>query len=84
MLKAATREIGAPRVGDALQRLEERIAAGQQPDLNPGKDGVLRTAKRFGKARFAQVISKHVAAATSVPDYVRDALTWLIADAPNV
>lgn len=84
MLKAATREIGAPRVGDGLQRLEERIAAGQQPDLNPGKDGVLRTAKRFGKARFAQVISKHVAAATSVPDYVRDALTWLISDAPNV
>jgi putative ATP-dependent endonuclease of the OLD family len=83
MLKAATREIGAPRVADALQRLEEQIAVRRRPNLDPGKDGVLRTAKRFGKARFAQVVSKHVASATSVPDYVRDALNWLMADAPN-
>jgi putative ATP-dependent endonuclease of OLD family len=83
MLKAATREIGAPRVADALQRLEEQIAARRRPNLDPGKDGVLRTAKRFGKARFAQVVSKHVASATSLPDYVRDALNWLIEDAPN-
>ena len=83
MLKAATREIGAARVADALQRLEEQIAAGRRPNLNPGKDGVLRTARRFGKARFAQVISKHAASATSVPDYVRQALDWLMADAPN-
>jgi putative ATP-dependent endonuclease of OLD family len=75
--------MGAARVADALQRLEEQIVAGRQPNLNPGKDGVLRTAKRFGKARFAQVISKHVASATSVPDYVREALNWLMTDAPN-
>jgi putative ATP-dependent endonuclease of the OLD family len=55
MLKAATQEIGAPRVADALQRLEQEVAAGRQPDLNPARDRVLRTAKRFGKARFAQV-----------------------------
>lgn len=83
MLKAATREIGAARVADILQRLEDQIAGGRRPNLNPGKDGVLRTAKRFGKARFAQVISKHVASASSVPEYVREALDWLTADAPN-
>lgn len=83
MLKNATREIGAPRVGDALQRLEEQVAAGRRPNLNLGKDSVLRTAKKFGKARFAQVVSKHVASATSVPDYISEALNWLIADAPN-
>lgn len=83
MLKIASREIGAPRTADALERLEAEVAAGRQPNLDPGRDGVLRTAKRFGKARFAQVISKHTASATSVPDYVRDALTWLLADAPD-
>jgi putative ATP-dependent endonuclease of the OLD family len=83
MLKIASREIGAPRTADALERLEAEVAAGSQPNLDPGRDGVLRTAKRFGKARFAQVISKHTASATSVPDYVREALTWLLADAPD-
>jgi putative ATP-dependent endonuclease of OLD family len=83
MLEAAIREIGAPLVANALQRLEEEVAAGLQPDLNPGADRVLRTAKRFGKARFAQVISKHVASATSVPAYIRNALDWLMADATN-
>jgi putative ATP-dependent endonuclease of OLD family len=83
MVKAATREIGAPRVANALQRLEEEVAAGRQPNLNPGKDRVLRTAKKFGKARFAQIVSKHVASATSAPDYIRSALNWLMADAPN-
>jgi putative ATP-dependent endonuclease of OLD family len=83
MLKAATREIGAARVADSLQHLEEQIAAGRRPNLDPGKDGVLRTARRFGKARFAQVVSKHAASATSIPDYVREALGWLMANAPN-
>lgn len=83
MLKAAIREIGAPRVANTLRRLEEEVAAGRHPDLNPGKDSVLRTAKKFGKARFAQVISKHVDSATEVPDYIRRALDWLMEDAPN-
>ncbi len=83
MLKGAIREIGAPRVAEVLQHLEEEVAAGQQPDLNSAKGSVLRTAKRIGKARFAQVVSKHVAPATSLPDYIRSALDWLMADAPN-
>ena len=83
MLTAAAREIGAPRVADALQRLEEEVAAGRGPNLNGAKDSVLRTAKKFGKARFAQVVSKHVNSATSVPEYIRNALNWLLANAPN-
>jgi putative ATP-dependent endonuclease of OLD family len=83
MLKAAIREMGASRAANVIRQLEEEVAAGGQPDLNPGRDSVLRTAKRFGKARFAQVTSKHVGSATSIPDYIRRALEWLMADAPN-
>jgi putative ATP-dependent endonuclease of the OLD family len=38
---------------------------------------VLRTAKRFGKARFAQVAARHVDQAGALPTYVTDAIAWL-------
>ena len=84
-LQAVAGVTGGGLVGEAggVHGLEEEVAAGGQPDLNPGRDSVLRTAKRFGKARFAQVTSKHVGSATSIPDYIRRALEWLMADAPN-
>jgi putative ATP-dependent endonuclease of OLD family len=40
-------------------------------------DKVLNTAKRFGKARFAQVLSKHINLAEEMPDYIRNAVDWL-------
>jgi putative ATP-dependent endonuclease of the OLD family len=83
MLEAGTREIGAPRLADTLRQLQEEVNAGRQPDLTAAKDRVLRTAKRFGKARYAQVVSKHVARASAVPDYLRNALDWLSRDASN-
>ena len=83
MLEAGTREIGAPRLANALLQLEQQTVAGEQPDLASAKDRVLRTAKRFGKARYAQTLSKHAATATAMPDYLRSALEWLIADAAN-
>lgn len=83
MLEAAAREIGAPRLANALGQLRDQVAAGQRPDLTAAKDRVLRAAKRFGKARFAQMISKHASTATDMPQYLRQALEWLIADASN-
>ena len=83
MLEAATREVGAPRTAERLQRLSVEFAARKRPNLDGAKDSVLRTAKRFGKARFAQIVSKHAASATSVPDYIRNALNWLTTDATN-
>jgi putative ATP-dependent endonuclease of OLD family len=83
MLEAGTREIGAPRLATSLRQLQEQIIAGQQPDLMTAKDRVLRTAKRFGKARYAQVISKHASLARDLPPYLRSAVDWLISDAPN-
>jgi putative ATP-dependent endonuclease of the OLD family len=40
---------------------------------------VLNTAKRFGKARFAQIVARHVDQATSIPKYLTDAAKWLAA-----
>jgi putative ATP-dependent endonuclease of OLD family len=83
MLEAATREIGAPRLAATLKRLKEESDAGSNPDLSATKDRVLRTAKRFGKARYAQVISKHVSNARAIPDYILSAVEWLGTDATN-
>ncbi len=41
------------------------------------RDAVLATAKRFGKARFAQVVSKHIEVAEDAPKYIKDAIDWL-------
>ena len=45
------------------------------PDL---KDKVLRTAKRFGKARFAQVFARHLNKDAHVPPYIEKAIAWLL------
>lgn len=45
--------------------------------LNKIRKRVLKTAKSDGKARFAQVASKHVVD-TNLPAYIRNAVTWLM------
>jgi putative ATP-dependent endonuclease of OLD family len=83
MLEAGTREIGAPLVANSLSDALAGVAFGAAINLNDVRDRVLRTSKRFGKARYAQTISKHVGLATEIPDYVRYAIEWLGVDAPN-
>ena len=83
MLKNTCEELGAPRIeaklDDAIAAL---ILADEFDDVTPIMDGldssVLNTAKRFGKARFAQVASKYTQTATALPDYIRAAVTWLM------
>jgi putative ATP-dependent endonuclease of OLD family len=45
--------------------------------LTPLRKAVLNTAKRFGKARFAQIASRHVNAAMVIPKYIVNAAKWL-------
>lgn len=82
MLELASREIGAPRLADMLLELHSQSIDGNHLDLNSARERVLRTAKRFGKARYAQIISKHVSHATAIPEYIRNAIEWLTANAP--
>ncbi|MBR0866192.1 AAA family ATPase [Bradyrhizobium diazoefficiens] len=71
MLETATRALGAPRIA---QKISDADFLGVDDEL---KDAVLRTAKRFGKGRFAQVAARHVAQATELPSYIADAVEWL-------
>lgn len=48
--------------------------------LNHLRVYVLNSAKRCGKARFAQIASKHVDKCTEIPSYLRDAVTWIMKD----
>lgn len=73
MLGRTAAEFGAPRVSQKLLN----AATADAPNLIALGATVLNTAKRFGKARFAQVASRHVAAATDLPDYIRRAIEWL-------
>lgn len=83
MFARAAEEIGAPKVAQRL-----RIDAAKLADVNLEnideqnvrsnlRDTVLNTAKRFGKARFAQIAARHVDQAKTVPKYVKDAVEWL-------
>jgi putative ATP-dependent endonuclease of OLD family len=82
-LEDAATEIGVPGALARIRQARERIAAGQQVNLHQTKESVLRAAKRFGKARFAQVVSKHLGSATDMPEYIQNALLWLLDNAPN-
>ncbi len=83
MLARAADDIGAPTVAKKLRKGAAELGDDgldkNQRDaiLNPLRKTVLNTAKRFGKARFAQIAARHVDQATSVPKYLCDAVRWL-------
>jgi len=82
-LSFAAEECGAPKVAKKLKKGYEAIKNGKvdndekQKLLSDLREMVLATAKRLGKARFAQVISKHIEFAESVPKYIKEAIEWL-------
>ncbi|MCM2397746.1 AAA family ATPase [Rhizobium sp. S95] len=72
MLEKACREVGAPKIAS---KLELAGILGVDEAL---KKSVLNTAKRFGKARFAQTAAKHAGDAGKLPDYIEKAVEWLM------
>jgi putative ATP-dependent endonuclease of OLD family len=81
MFAQAAVEVGAPKVAVRLRKGAAALAKAKEADkqdiLNPLREAILNTAKRFGKARFAQIAARHVAHATVLPKYLTDAVTWL-------
>ncbi|MGE0769013.1 MAG: ATP-dependent endonuclease [Hyphomicrobiaceae bacterium] len=83
MFVAAAGEIGAKTVAKRLSAGARKLEdAALTPDerraiLDPLRASVLSTAKRFGKARFAQIAARHADEATTIPKYLRDAVEWL-------
>jgi putative ATP-dependent endonuclease of OLD family len=82
MLARAAMDIGAPTIASRLRKGGLALADEEETEerrriLTPLRDSVLNTAKRFGKARFAQIATRHVDVATSIPKYIADAAEWL-------
>lgn len=84
MFAHAADDIGAPTIAKHLRKGFKDLA---DDNLNPAKrleilaplrEAVLNTAKRFGKARFAQIAARHVNKASAIPKYLVDAAEWLI------
>lgn len=82
MFARAAADIGAPKVAKHLRQGAERLASDvtseqREAILQPLRSLVLSTAKRFGKARFAQMAARHVDQATTMPRYLANAAKWL-------
>ncbi|TBY02084.1 ATP-dependent nuclease [Rhizobium laguerreae] len=73
MLVQTASELGAPRLQADLAA--QIMTGGILPEVL--KDKVLRTAQRFGKARFAQTAARHVVLAQELPHYIGEAIAWL-------
>ncbi|MES2988709.1 MAG: AAA family ATPase [Pseudomonadota bacterium] len=76
MLGRAAGDLGANQLRGDLGMQE--LMGGPVPEVLKAK--VLRTAKRFGKGRFAQVTSRHASLAGELPQYIIDAVDWLRAE----
>jgi putative ATP-dependent endonuclease of OLD family len=76
MLASVAHALGAPKLKAALELQD--LLGGDVPETL--KDHVLRTAKRFGKARFAQVTARYVTQVGDLPQYVFNAVEWLMAE----
>jgi putative ATP-dependent endonuclease of OLD family len=82
-LSAAAEECGAPNIARALATGHTNITANELGTqerrrlLLELQDKVLSTSKRYGKARFAQIVSKKLNMAEDIPKYIKDAIDWL-------
>ena len=86
MFALAAEEIGATTVAKRLRESAESLND-EDPDQNqksailkPLRKMVLNTAKRFGKARFAQIAARHADQAKVIPKYLGEAAEWLRAE----
>lgn len=83
MFASAAEDIGAPTVSKRLRKGLEELDDNDLDDrernkiLTPLRKMVLNTAKRFGKARFAQIAARHADKAEVIPKYLANAAEWL-------
>lgn len=78
MFSKTAEELGAPNVSEDLKDYYDRRADLTDKEKELARKKVLNTAKRFGKARFAQVASKYVGDAERLPSYIKKAVEWVI------
>ncbi|WP_376743893.1 ATP-dependent endonuclease [Ensifer canadensis] len=80
---AAAEALGAPKIHAALASGYAKLCSGSLPLDDEVKlrvelgGAVLNTAKRFGKARYAQVAARFADRANELPEYIQQAFDWL-------
>lgn len=78
MFSEVTAELGAPKVSSKLASAYADSLFGDNFDIEEVKATVLRSAKRFGKGRFAQMAAQKIDKADYIPDYIKEAIDWLL------
>jgi len=82
-LSMAANECGATRLGKQLRDSHRKLVSGKygveekNAVMSELRGKVLSISKRTGKARFAQIVSKHIDLAEAIPKYISDAIKWL-------
>jgi putative ATP-dependent endonuclease of OLD family len=80
MLIKALDEIESPGRAKKIRAVRKALKDGQDVDWDDAEKTVLNAANEVGKGRFAQVVSKYASDAVSIPEYIKDAVNWLIED----
>ncbi len=84
MLIETVRTLDAPQI---LAQMEDGLTRLRRGGLERTEEVALRvelgrmtlnTAKRFGKARFAQIAARYAYLATDLPPYIEEAYEWLV------
>jgi len=79
MFIETARELGATNVTKRLTEYHAALPEEKDTEiLTEARNLVLATAKRYGKARFAQVAAKHAGLAERMPKYINEAIEWLV------
>lgn len=63
---------------EAVSEIESGIKSLDEEVLFDLRTKVLNSAKRCGKARFAQIASKYASLATEIPEYIESAVKWVM------
>jgi putative ATP-dependent endonuclease of OLD family len=84
MLLKGVQELGATRISRQIKDAIDTLQKGVEGEVRKKlflklREKILNTSKHYGKARFAQTISKYTNLATGIPSYIQDAIDWLIA-----
>jgi putative ATP-dependent endonuclease of OLD family len=78
MFATAAQELEKPRSARRMRQIHKSLVEEDDRDLlEEARSLVLRTAKRCGKARFAQVASKYIPTSITIPRYITGAIEWL-------
>lgn len=78
VFKLTAQECGYPSL---VKLISSAIESGDElanEQLLVLREKILKSAIRCGKARFAQIASKHVGSASGIPEYISDAIDWLL------